>query len=548
MRNLLLVSTTVIILSIFSFAQIHISGAQSGILVDTTYIVEGDIWVEVEDSLTIEPGAVFLFNGDFDFDIYGYLSAVGTEDDNIFFEPNTGVAGWGGLDFYDSSSDSNIIVYCKITGSIASGIYCDNSSPAIENCLISDNVAEDYGGGICCSFSEASITNCTISDNTTDWNGGGFYFYNSDVSLINCEISGNSAFFAGGGWCEQSAPLILHCDFTENTATWDGGALLIGFDSSPTVSACSFSRNSAWRGGGIWCHKSNSTIKKCVISENSADCGGGFFCYWDSETIIENCTVSGNSAEADGGGIHCNYSSTVIVNTIVEGNYGNGGIYFDDYADTEVIYGDFYDNQNGNFAGNNIPPNLGLIVAVNANGDSCDVFYNIFLDPLFIDPAGGDYHLQASSPCIDAGDPASPLDPDSTIADMGAFYFDQSAAAQLNVTLTPHNPPIQIPAVGGIFQFDVLIENAGSSTVNFDAWIMAQLPDSTLFGPVLQRLNLAIPAGGTIIREDLIQVVPAGAPSGDFSYIAYVGGYPDIIFAATSFNFEKLAGSDAPDH
>jgi hypothetical protein len=29
------------------------------------------------------------------------------------------------------------------------------------------------------------------------------------------------------------------------------------------------------------------------------------------------------------------------------------------------------------------------------------------------------------SPCIDAGDPASPEDPDSTVADMGALYFDQ---------------------------------------------------------------------------------------------------------------------------
>jgi len=36
-----------------------------------------------------------------------------------------------------------------------------------------------------------------------------------------------------------------------------------------------------------------------------------------------------------------------------------------------------------------------------------------------------DFHLTASSPCIDAGDPTSPLDPDSTFADMGAFYFDQ---------------------------------------------------------------------------------------------------------------------------
>ncbi len=39
-----------------------------------------------------------------------------------------------------------------------------------------------------------------------------------------------------------------------------------------------------------------------------------------------------------------------------------------------------------------------------------------------------DFHLTAGSPCIDAGDPNSPYDPDSTICDMGAFYFDQQTA------------------------------------------------------------------------------------------------------------------------
>ena len=33
--------------------------------------------------------------------------------------------------------------------------------------------------------------------------------------------------------------------------------------------------------------------------------------------------------------------------------------------------------------------------------------------------------LQPNSPCIDAGDPNSELDPDGTRADMGAFYYDQ---------------------------------------------------------------------------------------------------------------------------
>ena len=36
-----------------------------------------------------------------------------------------------------------------------------------------------------------------------------------------------------------------------------------------------------------------------------------------------------------------------------------------------------------------------------------------------------DYTLKASSPCIDAGDPNSELDPDGTRADMGALYYNQ---------------------------------------------------------------------------------------------------------------------------
>ena len=50
---------------------------------------------------------------------------------------------------------------------------------------------------------------------------------------------------------------------------------------------------------------------------------------------------------------------------------------------------------------------------------------NIDLDPLFLDPANGDFSLQPTSPCIDSGDPNSQEDPDGTRADMGAFYYDQ---------------------------------------------------------------------------------------------------------------------------
>lgn len=45
---------------------------------------------------------------------------------------------------------------------------------------------------------------------------------------------------------------------------------------------------------------------------------------------------------------------------------------------------------------------------------------NVAVDPLFVDPENGDFHLQPESPAIDAGFPDL-LDPDGSISDLGAY-------------------------------------------------------------------------------------------------------------------------------
>lgn len=66
--------------------------------------------------------------------------------------------------------------------------------------------------------------------------------------------------------------------------------------------------------------------------------------------------------------------------------------------------------------------------ANDANPDDA-ILENLDANPLLVDADAMDVHLTASSPAIDAGWIGSPLDPDGTRADAGAFYFDHSVVA-----------------------------------------------------------------------------------------------------------------------
>jgi len=108
-------------------------------------------------------------------------------------------------------------------------------------------------------------------------------------------------------------------------------------------------------------------------------------------------------------------------------------IAFESTSPASVSYNDFMCTGTA-FGGSNIPPGLGELNTINNNGNSCDVYYNIFEDPLFADYVAGDFHLtwsnfptsdQTKSTCIDAGNPSLPNDPDGTVADIGRYYFNQ---------------------------------------------------------------------------------------------------------------------------
>jgi hypothetical protein len=111
----------------------------------------------------------------------------------------------------------------------------------------------------------------------------------------------------------------------------------------------------------------------------------------------------------------------VVQNNIIEG-FANG-IYAENDLQNQFIQNNNLWNISGDlFSGTAMPALVGEMIDLNVNGAECDIYSNLNMDPLFMNPDSSDYNLQANSPCINAGHEGSALDPDGTVADMGAFF------------------------------------------------------------------------------------------------------------------------------
>jgi hypothetical protein len=125
----------------------------------------------------------------------------------------------------------------------------------------------------------------------------------------------------------------------------------------------------------------------------------------------------------------------------------------------------------------------------------------------------------------------------------GALYWFENVPIDAAITLTPHNPPIQIPPRGGWCTFDGVVTNNTNAGVTVDAWTMVFLPTGHVFGPkqLYQDIYLA-PYDDSL--KTISQRVKRFAPPGEYTYIGYVGHYPDTKLDSSYFYFTKLESKD----
>lgn len=282
--------------------------------------------------------------------------------------------------------------------------------------------------------SASTVDGFTVINGYENQGGAVYCDYYSNPTIRNCVFRDNFAVSKGGAlYNDKSDPMIVACTFISNSAgppdanTGDGGAIF-NSGSSPRIISSLFTGNSAQGSGGAIYSKNFSGMESCRPSEELRDhsCTETCYppvCWWNgtrrvctrevciwrrpytrgSYPKLTNCTLVSNSStnsaalEATG--------TITIENCIVWDN-----------SPEQVTSGTHatvtYSNVQGGFAGDG----------------------NIDVDPLFIDPANGDYRLQANSPCVNTGDPdgvietlGTDLDGRPRIAggrvDMGAYEF-----------------------------------------------------------------------------------------------------------------------------
>ncbi len=185
--------------------------------------------------------------------------------------------------------------------------------------------------------------------------------------------------------------------------TFVGGGILVTGGSAPTIKYNIIRNNSAISGGGIAVRFGFPTIANNAIVANVANNGGGIWLE-NGQVIVTHNVIRQNVADANGGGVVVKAAALLFFNNSVTDNLATqgGGVYCDS-GFWDIGFNNFFRNTGGNFVGCGSPGLGDNTRTKNFNLDSADDYQNIFIEPLYTNPAAHDYSLSCQSRLIDAG-------------------------------------------------------------------------------------------------------------------------------------------------
>src|SRR5581483_8122721 len=292
------------------------------------------------------------------------------------------------------------------------GIYLSGSSPTIRNNVLTQNNCWTIYSWSSAPLIENNEISATQDPGGHCSFGGGAGIYISG-NLNNDTVSNNG-----------TSPIILgntiekNVDSGREDAGGNGGAAIAVWGGSPVIMNNTLRNNSSPGGSGGAINVENGfgvAIVQNLIYGNSAGCGGGALAVQASTdlrtgiaALIANNTIVNNTSTADAGFTECIAISQIYPNPDAYGESSPTQIYINNIVSGSTSYpavncGWFEapsESRQPTFQ-NNILYNAGGPFFGSFCVDVSNEYNNIAADPQFV--SAGDFHLQKTSPAIDAG-------------------------------------------------------------------------------------------------------------------------------------------------
>jgi len=411
-----------------------VAGARSGSGYGGTGVVLGDPWngVAFTGDVTVQ-NCAFLTNQAFGAMIEGSSAIIS----NNLFSGNTSGGLYGGATTTLNASSNS---FAGNTG-YGGAIIWNTPAVTFTGNTFTTNAGPEFGAGLAIlGAMTVTVTDNTFIGNvvTADYGGelaGGVNVHDNsapigDFIITNLAVTGNDFIGNSGG---------------------PGGAVSVDLaEAAVTVQANAFEQNTSFgNGGALYVSAPTVTISDNLVAGNgitsTSSAGGGVWVNASSELFFINNTITSNTSAGGGGGVAFQVEDGEVLNVfnnIIWGNSGTPGA-------------DVWSAGTGE-------------ERIFSNNDAHDLFgiwdlfeNNLDVDPQFVAPAKGNYHLQSGSPCIDAGTNGAPslpltdLDGNPRIVggtlDLGCFEHANKAVGLL-VSIQPSSTNkivLQWPSVAG---------------------------------------------------------------------------------------------------
>ena len=414
------------------------------------YAIVHDLMIPAGVTLTLEAGVELRMPVGGQIIVAGRLLSLGSLTDpvQIISNPATSNARWGGLAF-TSSSDTSRMTHTQVRGATkgVDPLLHRGAISSINSHLELDHVdLRSVDFPIFISGGSAVVRNCSIrTESICDF----INIKRAAIVLEGCRFYGVDATDTDAIDLDGVTDGLIADNRIYNFGGFNSDGIDIGEETQGVVIRGNLIYNSFDKGISVG-QRSNVIIEKNVI----VGCTRGVAVKDSSRALIVNNTFFRNDTsiacyvknEGAGGG------SAEVLNCIIAESRSHA-LFADSQSSITVGY---------SLADNQMLPGTSNLLAA----------------PLFLDPNAYNLELAEGSPCIDGGDPASPLDGDGSPADIGAYY-----------SYDPLDYPFEIPAQ---FIHQLLLNEFLASNQNtisdeageFDDWL-------EIFNPTAEFLDLA---------------------------------------------------------